>query len=896
MKKLRCLPAVKGVAVLLLTACVIGVPCLSYLFIDSINQCQTVNEISDLWNYNYAESTEFSNDVNLRLTQLTEYLKLKKILETDGELDYNKVAAEIYLLNGREEYTVGELLKYNENNYGFYSDGLIQASALDRFSFASMIRSVYSIIESDSGSIEIGEAEGAEFIADFTKQENKVFLSLEEAGEYYKTLWELNTPEEDARHSVTPSQEDKKGEIAEFLDSISDKLGKEGTNTSEAAPDQASYLTTELSKEVKINLLADAAYCMTYYVAYYQYYHTIFEENSDFLYWISSPNQEICTNIEESDLGANPKEDFSGISPMGEIWYQTENYLMKATMPATQRARMQIAELEKLFLEDGGEKVSIHIAVPAKETNGLFCTRQESLERTYHNIPKYAGALIGTGILILLCICFLFYAAGHKAGVKGIYLNWFDRWYTEIAAGICISLGILCVMLAWDEFKMCIYSSELYFEDVVSASVFGFAAYIVALFSLASLTRRIKAGSLWKNSLTCRILSYMKRRAGHICVVMMQMWENRSVSKRIVFAYGGVVVGNFIVPIVLIILAEALDYREGGIALFCLLLLAAAFAVNMKILRRLVDRELELTEIYNGAERISAGELNYKLEETAFHGMMRRMAGAVNRIGDGLSRAIEQSIRDERMKTDLITNVSHDIKTPLTSIINYVDLLKREQFEDERVQSYLEVLDQKSQRLKNLIDDLIEASKLSSQTVILSIEKIDLVELVRQTNGEFAEKFASKNLTIMPTLPENPVFIEADGRRMWRVLENLYINVSKYAMENTRVYISVLEKNGNVEFSIKNISSNPLNIDASELTERFIRGDVSRSTEGSGLGLSIAKSLTELMHGTFEIYLDGDLFRVTIVFGVKEICGIKNAETEIVVGEAEQMPDSAAHP
>lgn len=150
------------------------------------------------------------------------------------------------------------------------------------------------------------------------------------------------------------------------------------------------------------------------------------------------------------------------------------------------------------------------------------------------------------------------------------------------------------------------------------------------------------------------------------------------------------------------------------------------------------------------------------------------------------------------------------------------------------------------------------------------MEKIDLVELVKQTNGEFAEKFAEKNLTIVSSLPEKSIFIEADGRRLWRVLENLYINVSKYAMEHTRVYISVLEKAASVEFTIKNISDSPLNIDASELTERFIRGDVSRSTEGSGLGLSIAKSLTELMHGKFEIYLDGDLFRVTLLFGIVE--------------------------
>ena len=195
-----------------------------------------------------------------------------------------------------------------------------------------------------------------------------------------------------------------------------------------------------------------------------------------------------------------------------------------------------------------------------------------------------------------------------------------------------------------------------------------------------------------------------------------------------------------------------------------------------------------------------------------------------------------------------------------------MDLLKREDLQNERAQNYIKVLDVKSQRLKQLAEDLVEASRISSGNINLDMVRINLVELVHQTEGEFAERFEERGLKVISNLPKESVIILADGRRIWRVLENLYQNVTKYAMEQTRVYVDLQADGEKVSFSIKNISENPLNIEAEELTERFIRGDVSRSTEGSGLGLSIAQNLTTLMGGTFEIYLDGDLFKVMIEF------------------------------
>ena len=242
------------------------------------------------------------------------------------------------------------------------------------------------------------------------------------------------------------------------------------------------------------------------------------------------------------------------------------------------------------------------------------------------------------------------------------------------------------------------------------------------------------------------------------------------------------------------------------------------------------------------------------------------MGDHINNIGSGLDTALQEKVKSERLKADLITNVSHDIKTPLTSIINYVDLLKRQKIQDPKIASYLEVLDQKSQRLKTLTEDLVEASKASSGNLKLEMADIDLVELVQQTNGEFEERFEQRHLKIISDFPDGMIIIRADGRRLWRVLENLYTNAFKYAQEGSRVYVDVASVDGKAIFTMKNISEKPLNISPDELTERFVRGDVARTTEGSGLGLSIARSLTQLQHGTFSLTIDGDLFKAALTF------------------------------
>lgn len=277
----------------------------------------------------------------------------------------------------------------------------------------------------------------------------------------------------------------------------------------------------------------------------------------------------------------------------------------------------------------------------------------------------------------------------------------------------------------------------------------------------------------------------------------------------------------------------------------------------------------EIMKIQQALELISTGELDTKLDVSEFHGQEKEVAEAVNHIRDGLMESVNESLKNEKLKADLITNVSHDIKTPLTSIVNYVDLLKRENLGNENARNYIRILDEKSQRLKQLTEDLVETSKITSGNVKLDMQKIDMVELLYQTGGEFNERFEARNLTIVTKIPNKSMYIYADGRQLYRSLENLYTNAAKYALENTRVYVELSNNDNKVVFTIKNVSKNELDIVSDgkvDLTERFVRGEKSRTTEGSGLGLSIAKNLTTLMGGKFEINVDGDLFIATIEY------------------------------
>ena len=275
-----------------------------------------------------------------------------------------------------------------------------------------------------------------------------------------------------------------------------------------------------------------------------------------------------------------------------------------------------------------------------------------------------------------------------------------------------------------------------------------------------------------------------------------------------------------------------------------------------------------MQKIKQGGEKIAGGQLEHKIDTKYMIGDFKSFSESLNNINDGLQSAVNERMRSEHFKTELITNVSHDIKTPLTSIVNYVDLIKKEDCDNETVNSYIEVLDRQSSRLKKLVEDLVEASKASTGNLPVNLMPCDVGVLLTQTVGEFEDRLEKSGVTPIVNIPESPIRIMADGRHLWRVFDNLMNNVCKYAMAGTRVYLDVKAVGDKAVITFRNISKYELNVSPDELMERFVRGDSSRNTEGSGLGLSIAKSLVELQNGNMALDVYGDLFKVTLEFPI----------------------------
>lgn len=478
------------------------------------------------------------------------------------------------------------------------------------------------------------------------------------------------------------------------------------------------------------------------------------------------------------------------------------------------------------------------------DTNYPVDDRIASMASFYEQYAAWGEALL-IGLLVsfligILGVVLLTVQAGRVRQDRELHLRGTDKLPTEVVAAIA---GVALFVMVGMGVSAGTMDGTDFWATVVPLVLMELGASAVFFWFYTSLVRRTKGKLLWKSSLSYNILVSCKK-----------VYSARTTSGQMITAFILLMLGNMFVLLTF-----------GGFGVF--LALIADGVVLLYLVKEGAGRQV----IRDGLARIAGGELDFKIEEKDLTGDNREMAEAVNHVGDGLKRAVQETVKSERLKADLITNVSHDIKTPLTSIINYVDLLKRENIEDPKIKGYIDVLDSKSQRLKQLTEDLVEASKISSGNIVLDMKPINLGELVWQTNGEFEEKFRTRGLEIVCKIPETPVRIMADGRRMWRVVENLYNNVAKYAMPHTRVYVEVRQIGCRVIFELKNISENSLNsINAEELTGRFVRGDVSRSTEGSGLGLSIAKNLVKLQKGTFDIYLDGDLFKVTMTFAAAD--------------------------
>lgn len=579
------------------------------------------------------------------------------------------------------------------------------------------------------------------------------------------------------------------------------------------------------------------------YKIYYQTNHT----KKKFIYLLVNEETKIAyTNIQQTSKTNTIEKLKQVIISNNKYWSISNNQIQTNVERLSEENIVRNEDLQKI--SEFSMNKQYYTAFDETVQN-LDSTSDITLNRALYNqtksLYKYSYSTLIISIIIgSIELIYLIYSLGYVKNKEEIYLSWLDKIPLEIlffgylllffveAALLAICLSVISV-----DVNLC----------VMLIMLVGYFSVLSALYGAGTLLKRIKVHTFFKNSVTYRILKWLVQKYKN---VKNTISSNKNLGGKIALYFIGIVTVSILIGLI---------FKEFGILLDIVFWIWCYY----KIMKE-VDK---FKQIHDATEKIYKGDTDIKLDESLYTGVLKELAIYINDIAGGFSNAIKESLKSERLKTELITNVSHDIKTPLTSIINYVDLLKQENIQNEKAKEYIEVLDNKSQRLKKLIEDLVEASKASSGNIKINKEVLNVKELLNQVTGEFEDKFNSRCLNIISKLPEETVYIKADSRYLYRVLENTYSNVAKYAEENTRVYIDcILEEKNTVAIYVKNISKDELNISADELMQRFVRGDKSRNTEGSGLGLSIAKSLTELQDGTFNIYLDGDLFKVAIKF------------------------------
>ncbi len=487
-----------------------------------------------------------------------------------------------------------------------------------------------------------------------------------------------------------------------------------------------------------------------------------------------------------------------------------------------------------------------YVTLPVE--GGEFYTANNVYRLIYGLREEFFPICAGSVPLLILLFVFLMAAAGHKDGEDGVVLAGHNRIPLDLYAGLCFFAG---AVIFWVANELFFYRGSLdILSDFIGAAIvlLGWSAVCLAFCMTAA--ARLKAGKWWRNTIVCSVLGFVFGLISGLIKALPIVWKTAVFTAVFLLA-------NMIFA--------AVAFSRGSF-FFLFLLLMMDFAV----LCSLIAVALQLRILRKAGNALAEGNLDYQVDSSKLWLDFKAHGQNLNSISLGMAKAVEERLRSERFKTELITNVSHDLKTPLTSIVSYIDLLKKEDLQNEAAREYIDVLDRQSAKLKKLTEDLVEASKASSGAIAVNRESLDLAELVGQSVGEYAEKFGTAGLEPIVGLPEEGAAIRADGRLLWRVLDNLLQNTLKYAQPGTRIYIDLKKSYGKAILTLKNISREPLNIPADELMERFIRGDASRSTEGSGLGLSIAKSLTEQMGGSLNLYLDGDLFKVALLFPLEQ--------------------------
>lgn len=480
--------------------------------------------------------------------------------------------------------------------------------------------------------------------------------------------------------------------------------------------------------------------------------------------------------------------------------------------------------------------------IDGKELVITVSLQEGFLPRTYEYrfglwLLDMKNALIPLTVLFVVLTLFCFFwqmaAAGHWQGFEGIHLTWFDK----------IPLDLMAVVFM---LPIGFFVGYFNYASSIAVALWGAAVLNCVFLFLITFVTRCKAGTVLKNNviwyairLLWRILKAIGRWIGHLVRSIPVIWRTALV-----------ILAAFIFA-----LAIGSNMSVLSLPMLLLYLLLAVFALYIAI---------GFATLQRGSKALAEGDYSKPVDTRFLRGDLKRCGENLNKVQQGVQRAVDERLRSERMKTELITNVSHDIKTPLTSIVNYVDLLKKEEINNPKAQEYLEVLDRQSKRLKKLTEDLVEASKASSGVIPVDCQPTNVNVLLSQLEGEYEERLQKAELTMIVHPAAGDPVVLADGKLLSRVMDNLMNNIGKYAMPGTRVYAAAAADEKESTISIKNVSRNELNVSADELMERFVRGDSSRHTEGSGLGLSIAKSLVELQGGRFELSIDGDLFRADI--------------------------------
>lgn len=832
-------------------------------------------DLPSLWTMSqqpFEESQEFNYMVENYMDDVLTQIRLENLFETDGMMNRNK---EIDVMeyskndtaNGENvsgiAYSLEELINWGEDFDSAESDNYAKNSVI--------------VCQKPEGTYEYY------YTSDFmTRVESGVFdIIMQDGSDVDGFLQELQNGKYTSLGFYNFDIVDMEGNILytdcwNFGSALIEKYAPQGAENLLQVVNNSPRLNGKLSV-----IYDDLAYTLGNIYSDYQNYQMGFEHleegNTNFTYiYANNDTKKVVTNKTSYENYAELEKNVQNLISEKDVKYMVIYPKLKDF-----NSNMNVSKSdkwEKLRSYSSEKKWNSVFAVAVDTTYTIQDQFYQNKVAYDNNIPYFKGTtwlLVLSIILFLGATIWLTLEAGRTAEDEELHLNGFDHWKTEIAAVLIVLIWIVGSYIGIHFWNGNIYTmindiptylkdGGTYFEyyyargmDVSSAymsaslylpslsiaelaEIYFYGVFTLGCFFMGyvSLIKRIKGRNLWKNSLLRVIVRFIYK-----------IYDNRKKTTKTVL----LLCGFFLVQ------GIAVLFRNG---VTMLLVLLADVGVFYVVLNGLLLKE----KLKKGIEEIALGNMEYQIPLQGLRGENLKLAEMINGIANGFHMAVEEAMKNERLKTDLITNVSHDIKTPLTSIINYVAILKQSDIADPKIQGYLDILEAKAQRLKTLTEDVVEASKVSSGNISLEYMDVDLVEMIQQTEGEMAEKFEARNLKMIVNLPAEPAVVHVDGRRMWRVLENIFGNAAKYAMPGTRVYADLKLEEDTVDLSLKNVSEHQLNISADELTERFIRGDLSRSSEGSGLGLSIAQSLTTMQGGTFNLYLDGDLFRVNIRF------------------------------